>query len=557
MEAREAFEKRIDDRLERLEAIVSGLAEAVTSFRDLTASTSPARNFQEQEETSALASKQPDGEQSSGTSNPKPEDQIDPKTPFFSRRQSKRDVVDLGDQSDSDLGGWRRPAAARRDSLITDLPASTKEVVQHATVYRDQPKFDHIVLNYLSVTEVFKFLNEVHEYQQKNRLTLPAATLVAKKVRVKVMAKATHITSERQFFELSSDELMLVLQKAIKPPDRIAFAKALTTAAKFFLPDGFRLSVLNFLEFHTNLLIYKREFKDIYEFLAYKNESNVPRIDNKPEGVVNIFISKIPNKYGDKLFAQLTKTRFDSFDDFLDEFFIVVEEHAQISREARRMSPFVIDETKLRDDRRAPTTKLQRMSAGRELFEEIEDEQLEDEFVEHETTNPSPPAATADPESRRRDAEVELDDDDHVFYEDEAADEDLLMMGAAREPQRYGDRTQHRSPPGKPAGPPGTPEASSEKTRVTSLCSVVTVTTPDALMHMTRRRLRLVPGWPANDLRTVRGASKVWPHLLLPKPIMDILRDLLPSHHPGLQTSRVCVSSIVLTLCVMVIQKSC
>ena len=95
MEAREAFEKRIDDRLDRLEAIVSGLAEAVTSFRDLTASTSPARNFQEQDETSALASKQPDGEQSSGTSNPKPEEQIDPKTPFFSRRQSKRDVVDL------------------------------------------------------------------------------------------------------------------------------------------------------------------------------------------------------------------------------------------------------------------------------------------------------------------------------------------------------------------------------------------------------------------------------------------------------------------------------
>ena len=42
--------------------------------------------------------------------------------------------------------------------------------------------------------------------------------------------------------------------------------------------------------------------------------------------------------------------------------------------------------------------------------------------MEHETTNPSPPAATADLESRRRDAEVELDDDGHVFYEDEAAD---------------------------------------------------------------------------------------------------------------------------------------
>ena len=36
-----------------------------------------------------------------------------------------------------------------------------------------------------------------------------------------------------------------------------------------------------------------REFEDVFEFLSFNNSKNIPRLDNKDDGIIRVFISKI------------------------------------------------------------------------------------------------------------------------------------------------------------------------------------------------------------------------------------------------------------------------
>jgi hypothetical protein len=76
------------------------------------------------------------------------------------------------------------------------------------------------------------------------------------------------------------------------------FARKLRGSLQFF-PKGvkeqeYTLSAENFQEFYDRLISYQQDFFNKYEFLAFRNKENVPKLDNKEYGIIRIFCRSYP-----------------------------------------------------------------------------------------------------------------------------------------------------------------------------------------------------------------------------------------------------------------------
>ena len=267
-------------------------------------------------------------------------------TAFFDRRASARESTHSGSgNSSSDDEANVVSGTRRRSSLLQPVPiAHSKPAV--VTTIQNQPSFSHIKLQWLTVKDTFKFWSDVNKYEQMHDIPLKPATLVDDYVRKTIITKnRDEIIDEEQFFKLSSKQLRRYIQKSIRPTDKNMFASKLSEAVGFWSSNNFTLTVLNFQDFFTRLCTYRREFEEVYEFLAYHNAANIPKLENKDKGIIKIFLSKIPCEYGNKVFQQLSKTKFESLDEFMTLFFSVDSEHYDISKESRKLSSYLPERT--------------------------------------------------------------------------------------------------------------------------------------------------------------------------------------------------------------------
>ena len=212
---------------------------------------------------------------------------------------------------------------------------------QSYTVTKEMPKTDHIILEKLTFKNIMKFFGDIAQYQEKHGISLPATTMTSTRVRTKIMAKNTDITDHEEFFGMSTHILMRKIQKTIRPEDALAFAEMMTTGVDFWLPDNFKLSFLNFGVFYESILIYKRDFWDAFKYLSFHNAENIPRIDNKPGGMIKIFLQKIPFDYGEKLFRTFKSTTFSSVGEFIDCFLESAKEHYDIHKHIKLLSHYI------------------------------------------------------------------------------------------------------------------------------------------------------------------------------------------------------------------------
>jgi hypothetical protein len=72
-------------------------------------------------------------------------------------------------------------------------------------------------------------------YESRYKAAIPAATLVADKVRDEILNEAPGL-GVTEFYNLENDEYFLLIQKAIKPRNALEFAKRLSTTAT--IPSG-------------------------------------------------------------------------------------------------------------------------------------------------------------------------------------------------------------------------------------------------------------------------------------------------------------------------------
>ena len=125
-----------------------------------------------------------------------------------------------------------------------------------------------------------------------------------------------------EFYKLNTVDILQLLQRALVPTSKKAFKKQMTSYLDFKLPSNYTPVVTNFKPLYRALLTYRTEFKQLYDFMSYKNQANVPKCSNKPGGLIKIFVSKIvPSHYGEAILETLEKSSYKHVDDFLSDFY--------------------------------------------------------------------------------------------------------------------------------------------------------------------------------------------------------------------------------------------
>jgi hypothetical protein len=276
------------------------------------------------------------------------------------RRASRRDREDLppppapsdnsagnSDSSDSEFSDSSQGGliADRRASMLQ--PARTTVAPIAVAMHKEQPDYKYIHLKYLYVNEVFKFWSDIAQYQAKYGIELTPNALIDKDCVRRIMVKCK-ILSELAFYKLPAAHLRKCIQKTIRPTDKGMFSKYLSRAASLGKEDdgNFALTVDNYQRFYDLLLVYREEFLDKFNFLAYHNKENIPRLDNKDGGIIKIFLSKLPKEYADRVFLQLPKSRFESLEEFLSEFYKIAKEHYKIATKTKVLASFIPSATK-------------------------------------------------------------------------------------------------------------------------------------------------------------------------------------------------------------------
>ena len=248
------------------------------------------------------------------------------------------------DSSDGDKRGNRKKdedakkKKLRRESLMMRQFRQTGQSLNIVQYTAPVPEYKHIRLSALTVTAIKTFLDAILQYQTAYRIEIPVVTLIDQNVREQLIAREDGFTSI-MFYELSTEELIMMLKEQIRPSSKLAFKTALERSTEFpALPVNYRPSVINFQVFYDALLSYKKSFLFVYEILAEDNDQNIPHVTNKEGGLLKSFIDRIPYKYGFNTFQSIKKANeIDNFYTFLRRFYKITDEHYTSYKVARSM----------------------------------------------------------------------------------------------------------------------------------------------------------------------------------------------------------------------------
>ena len=205
---------------------------------------------------------------------------------------------------------------------------------------RIQPDFEHIKLEKLNPPAVIRFLRDLSEYQEKHGISLRAGTLIDKKIINDLMAD-NHVFEwdYKTFYNSSTVEILHLLQDAMKPKSREAFMQQLTAYLDFKVPSNYSATVTNFKPLYRALLTYRTEFKQLYDFMSYENKRNIPPCNNKPGGLVKLFVSKVvPQRFAESIVNGMDKSSFQHIDDFFMVFYKKVQRAYDVYLKAKDAS---------------------------------------------------------------------------------------------------------------------------------------------------------------------------------------------------------------------------
>lgn len=190
----------------------------------------------------------------------------------------------------------RRKSSDKRDTSFsrrTHQANVNKDKLLYTAV---QPSYTHIYLHKLSLRSGWKFLTDVSEYMEKTGLKVLGATLVAPVVVEKLSADYGHMTRE-DFYKLDNNGLYKILQAKLKPKSVVEFYKMMEVHVKFpELPGSYVPSASSFGPLYDALLMYKNEFRELFEFMCEDNADNTPDTRAKDEGLARLFTDKIPDE---------------------------------------------------------------------------------------------------------------------------------------------------------------------------------------------------------------------------------------------------------------------
>ncbi|KAJ1389094.1 hypothetical protein B484DRAFT_460468, partial [Ochromonadaceae sp. CCMP2298] len=253
--------------------------------------------------------------------------------------------------SSSEQGGGGRGGAGRRDSDAPKRSSSEKRQTMfsrrthQAALNKDkllytavQPSTAHLYLRKLSLHSVWRFLNDTSEYMEKYGLEVLGATLIEPTIVEKLRADYPKLSKEK-FFQLDNDGLYKVLQSKVKPLSVVEFFKMMETNVRFpELPSNYVPGASSFGPLHDALLVYKNNFRDLFEFMCEDNAENTPETRAKDKGLARTFVDKIPDKYGYNVVKSMKTHQVADIYEFLKRFYKAVADDHAVGDKARSLS---------------------------------------------------------------------------------------------------------------------------------------------------------------------------------------------------------------------------
>lgn len=246
----------------------------------------------------------------------------DPSITTSSRKKTKKGIVD---------------ASGRRTSMIADRVARSTDTSSIIQTYQPQASYDHIKLHVCDVPSVSKFFDQFNDYQSTFKIKLPTAHLIADSIRWRIVAQAENRLNMDKFFQLDAKEIFKLIQKLLRPRSKIQFYEDMDKHLSFTFSSRLCPSALKYKRFYEALLLYSHTFTNIYELLAIDNEVNIPAVNNKPFGLLKLFVDKIPFSYGHRVLSLLPSNRYDNVYEFQKDFMSVVSSHNEVTAKAQSM----------------------------------------------------------------------------------------------------------------------------------------------------------------------------------------------------------------------------
>lgn len=238
----------------------------------------------------------------------------------------------ISSNSESDNEGEDILNLGKRLSFVGNLKRNMEGIANNQPLmYQLQPDFSDILLKELTPKAAMYFFKAIDIYQRKYNCSLKVATMVAPNVAEILIAENKHKNiNDRTFYSLSSPRLLKIIQKHIRPKNVLTFLHHLITDIKFYYKGG-TPDTSNFQDFYTSLLLYKDRFEKMFDFLAEKNGNNIPNLDNKPGGILKVFLDKIPYKFGSNVLQGMKKKHYETFHKFLKCFMKEVKKTSKLS----------------------------------------------------------------------------------------------------------------------------------------------------------------------------------------------------------------------------------
>ena len=235
-------------------------------------------------------------------------------------------------------------------------------------------------LEEISVEAFVKFCKEVQEYQNKYRVEVDSSSFISNRVgRFLIRTGAARYIDwdEESFQSLDLDSMRRLMSYSVRQSSRADFIAAVDEAVRFpMLPKDYILSESSFHLFYQALCEYSECFKDVVDFLSFGNERHIPIFDAKKGGLMHVFIHKIPFEYGYDSLSKLSRSKFGTFEEMIQEFASIwsVERTKSKSAKSRSTVQLMGDVLKLAESIREqvqnicvtlPHRDTERLEAGR------------------------------------------------------------------------------------------------------------------------------------------------------------------------------------------------
>ena len=190
-----------------------------------------------------------------------------------SRNSKSVSIKNPGNAEDSKKPPGKR--IERRESSYRNLDLQNSGVNDRIQVCKNTPGFKYLKLNKFDVGAVMSFaIGIIDQFQSKHHLSVPAATLVTEDIKHKLLEICEILRlNATNFYALDNKPLIQLLQKALRPTNVHDFRRQLDKNLSFSLPKDYKPTLTNFFILHRQLLSYRVELEQLYDFLADGNIS--------------------------------------------------------------------------------------------------------------------------------------------------------------------------------------------------------------------------------------------------------------------------------------------